>query len=81
MTPSHSQAHTLFALKDGVLTAEQIAEQIRMSRTQVGENLRHLAAMGFVAGNTAKPRRWGMTGLALEWSRSSIGRSALEFNA
>lgn len=75
------QARTLAALNKGALTAADIAEHSGQSRDQVGDHLRALAHLGFVTGNTARPRLWGMTGLAEEWSRSSIGRSALEFNA
>lgn len=78
---NEGQARTLSALTDGALTTVAIAETTRQSRTQVAEHLRHLAAIGFVTGNTATPRLWGMTGRAQEWSRQSIGRSALEFNA
>lgn len=76
-----AHAHTLSALADGALTAVAIAARTRQSRAEVGEHLRHLAADGMVAGNTASPRLWGMTGQAKKWTTESIGRSALEAQA
>lgn len=73
-----AHARTLSALADGALTTAQIAERTRVSHTQVGEHLRHLAADGFVAGNTGRPRLWGMTGQAKSWAETSVGRCALE---
>jgi DNA-binding IclR family transcriptional regulator len=75
------QARTLAALNKGALTAADIAKCSGQSREQVGEHLRGLAHIGFVTGNTARPRLWGMTGLAQQWARTSIGRSALEMQA
>ncbi|MFD6398995.1 winged helix-turn-helix domain-containing protein [Nocardia sp. NPDC060249] len=72
-----AHARTLSALADGALTAAQISERTGVSHTQVGEHLRHLAADGMVAGTTARPRLWGMTGQARGWAQTSIGRSAL----
>ncbi|WP_446224997.1 helix-turn-helix domain-containing protein [Nocardia sp. IBHARD005] len=78
---TEGEARTLGALVDGALTADGIAKRTQMSRSQVGEHLRHLAMIGFVTGNTATPRLWGMTGLAQEWSRQSVGRCALGIQA
>lgn len=75
------QARTLAALNKGALTAADIAKHSGQSRDQVGEHLRSLAHIGFVSGNTARPRLWGMTGLAKSWADTSIGRSALEMQA
>lgn len=75
---TEGESRTLGALVDGALTADGIAKRTQMSSSQVREHLRHLAAIGFVTGT---PRVWGMTGRAQEWSRQSVGRSALEFNA
>lgn len=75
------QARTLATLNKGALTAVDIAKHSGQSREQVGAHLRALAHLGFVSGNTARPRLWGMTGLAQQWARTSIGRSALEMQA
>lgn len=75
------QARTLAALTDGAKTTLDIAERTAMSSSQIGEHLRYLAHIGFVRGNTATPRLWGMTGVAKQWANSSAGRSALEVKA
>lgn len=78
---NEGQARTLGALNNGALSAANIAAHTAMSQDQVREHLRHLAALGFVYGNAARPRVWGMTGLAKGWATTSIGRSALESQA
>lgn len=78
---NEGQARTLGALNNGALTAAEVAKHTAMSREQVGEHLRHLASIGFVSGNTARPRVWAMTGRARGWATTSIGRSALESQA
>lgn len=72
-------AKTLAVLDGGALTCQEIATRMGMSRNQVAEYLRALAALGFVRGNDARPRLWGMTGEARAWAQTSVGRSALEF--
>lgn len=74
-------ARTLAALDRGALTASELSARMGVSRSQVGEYLRALASIGFVRGNSCRPRLWAMTGEAKAWSRTSTGRSAMEFKA
>ncbi len=67
---NEGQARTLATLHGGALTAVDIADRAGLTREQVGEHLRHLAHLGYVHGNTARPRLWGMTGLARERSNA-----------
>ncbi|WP_328660316.1 helix-turn-helix domain-containing protein [Nocardia salmonicida] len=65
------QARALAALDNGALTAVEIADRAGLTGEQVSEHLRHLTHIGFVRGNSARPRVWGMTGLARGWANST----------
>jgi hypothetical protein len=69
---NEGQAATLAALDSGALTAVAIGERVGLPREQVGEHLLALAHIGFVRGNTARPRLWAMTGLARDWTAATI---------
>ncbi len=72
------QARALAALDGGALTAVEIADRTGLSGDQVAEHLRHLGHIGFVRGNSARPRVWGMTGLARSWARSTAAATGVQ---